>query len=245
MFFEWTPGLAALLTFALYRMNLSDLKCNALPLRQMIASYALPLVYIVPVYLLTWLFVQGSFHPSPFLTNGAKTVGFPLRPRLATFGIFLPLTLTIGLLARFPYTLGEELGWRGFLLPKLRERYGFTAGCLITGVTWAFWHYPLLYAFGFFSRPHANIQIPVFTVMVIGLSFVFGWLRFKTNGLWPCVLMHASHNAFLQTIFDPLTASTKKTEYITSEFGAGLMLTISIVAIWLTSTRKTISKDIR
>jgi membrane protease YdiL (CAAX protease family) len=238
MFFEWTPGFAALLTFALYPQALGSLVWKWLPVRQTLASYALPLVYILPVYLLTWFFVHGSFHSSSFLISSAATVGFSRWPRMATFCLFVPLSLSIGLLTRFPYTLGEELGWRGFLLPALRERYGFTVGCLITGVVWALWHYLLLYAFGLFSGSHAATKIPFFTMMVIGLSFVFGWLRLKTNSLWPCVLMHASHNAFLQTFFDPLTSSHGKTAYITSEFGCGLMRTVGMMAIWLTLARK-------
>ena len=207
-------------------------------IRETLGSYALPLIYILPVYVLTWLLLRGSFEPSSFMKNSSTTVGFPLQPRLATIGLFVPLSLTFGLLTRFPYTLGEELGWRGFLMPALRERYGFVVGCLITGAIWAVWHYPLLYAFGLFSGPHAHTRIPFFTVMVLGLSFVFGWLRLKTDSLWPCVLMHASHNAFLQTFFDPLTAQSDKTVTVTSEFGWGLMVTVCLAAVWVTVAQK-------
>lgn len=157
-------------------------------------GYVLPLLYIVPVYVATWYLIRGSFNLSPFLERGAETVGFPSWPRLATFGLDVPLLLTFGIFSRFTNTLGEELGWRGFLLPHLSRRYGFTAGCFVTGVIWALWHYPLLFAFGFFERPNVVLQIGFFTIMVIGLSFVIGWLKLKTNSLWPCVLLHASHN---------------------------------------------------
>ena len=40
------------------------------------------------------------------------------------------------------WSLGEELGWRGFLFPRLQQRFGFHGACLISGLIWAVWHYP-------------------------------------------------------------------------------------------------------
>ncbi len=108
----------------------------------------------------------------------------------------------------------------------------------MTGVVWALWHYPLLFAFGFFSRHNAFWQIAFFTIMVVGSSFVIGWLRFKTDSLWPCVLLHASHNVFLQTIFNPLTAPVGKVPIVTGEFGGGLALTVGVVGFYLWRRRK-------
>jgi membrane protease YdiL (CAAX protease family) len=143
---------------------------------------------------------MGWFNPSAFLGNGVKTVGFPAWPRLATPGLDTPLILTFGVISRFRNTFGEVLGWRGFLLSNLSTRYRFTSACLVTGVVWALWHYQLLYALGSFTSSNALWKIGWLTVMVIGLLFVIGWLRFETNSLWPCVLMHATHNALLFSI---------------------------------------------
>ncbi len=236
--FMWTPGLAALITCAIHHRDIRALGWSWQTARHKWYGYVLPLVYIVPVYVATWIFIRGSFNLAPFLANGANTVGFSAWPRLATFGLDIPLLLTFGILSRFPNTLGEELGWRGFLLPQLSEQYGFTTGCLVTGIIWALWHYPLLFAFGFFTRPHASWKIGCFTIMVTALSFVVGWLRFKSNSLWPCILLHASHNVFLQTIFDPLTAPVGRVSYITGEFGGGLVLTVGAVGFYLWLRRK-------
>ena len=84
-----------------------------------------------------------------------------------------------------------------------------------------------------FQRPNALFKISCFTVMVVGTSFVIGWLRFQTASLWPCVLLHATHNALLQTIFDPLTAATGKATYVTGEFGWGLAVTVAIAGFFL------------
>lgn len=60
--------------------------------------------------------------------------------------------------------------------------------------------------------------------MVIGHSFVFAWLRLKSGSLWTGMLLHASHNLFIQGFFDPITTDTGRTKYIIGEFGAALPL---------------------
>ena len=95
------------------------------------------------------------------------------------------------------------MGWRGYLLPLLTERFGFRRAAFMTGGVWALWHYPLLLLPGFITKPKSAMEMTFFTGMVIGLSFVIGWLRMKTQSIWPCVLLHAAHNGFLETVFDP------------------------------------------
>ena len=234
VFYEWTPGLAAMLASLLYSEGPAWPVFQGLSARRVMLSYALPLVYIVPVYVVTWMVISGSWQPFVYMMKSARTMAFPLHPALATFAIFVPMSLTLGLLTRFPYTAGEELGWRGYLFPALLRRHGFVRASLLTGLSWACWHYPLLYAFGLFSTPDARARIMCFTVMVLGLSLIFGWLWMRTRSLAACILMHASHNAFLQTFFDPMTGAAEKTRRVTSEFGFGLMLMVWLVALILT-----------
>ena len=236
--YEWTPGLAALLTFAIFPRSADVLRWRWLPARSTALAYALPLLYQAPLYLVAWLLVGPAHDSASFVKSSSTLMGFPQHAWIATFGLFVPLSLTFGLLNRFPYTTGEELGWRGFLMPTLYKKYGFVAACSITGVIWAIWHFPLLYGLGVFTGPGANGRMGCFSVMVVGLSFIFGWLRLRTGSLWPCILMHASHNAFLQTFFEPQTAQSAKSLSFTSEFGYGLAITVWIVALGLTFLQK-------
>jgi membrane protease YdiL (CAAX protease family) len=66
--------------------------------------------------------------------------------------------------------------------------------------------------------------------MVIGISFAFAWLRLKSGSLWTAVLLHASHNLFIQGIFTPLTQDSGPTMYWIDEFGIGLALGAVVVA---------------
>ncbi len=65
-----------------------------------------------------------------------------------------------------------------------------------------------------------------------------GYLRTRSSSLWPWVILHATHNTFIQGIFDPLTASSGWAKYITTEFGIGLVVTM-IASVWSIVLRET------
>jgi membrane protease YdiL (CAAX protease family) len=79
---------------------------------------------------------------------------------------------------------------------------------LISGVIWSVWHYPILFFADYNASTPAWYGAACFTVMVVGLSFAFAWMRLKSGSLWTAVLLHASHNLFIQRVFDPLTTDT-------------------------------------
>lgn len=58
---------------------------------------------------------------------------------------------------------------------------------------------------------------------------VFAWLRLRSGSLWPTVLLHASHNLFVQMVFTPLTIDTGYTAYVIDEFGIGLALALALL----------------
>ena len=103
------------------------------------------------------------------------------------------LTIPIGALFNGIFALGEELGWRGWLLPSLRP-LGTWPALLISGAVWGFWHSPLIllgYNFG-----QANL---LGVAMMIGgcvfYGVLIGWLRLRTASIWPAVFAHGAFNA--------------------------------------------------
>ena len=84
--------------------------------------------------------------------------------------------------------IGEELGWRGWLLPVVATRMSRIRATLVTACVWALWHGPRL-----FDRPTAVI---LFAVSVFGLSFLFTWLWSQAgHRVFPVVVAHATVNA--------------------------------------------------
>ncbi len=167
----------------------------------------------------------------------AATYGLGHWPALGTFGVALPLLFTIGVIATSVWALGEELGWRGFLFPRLQERFGFHGACLISGLIWAVWHFPGLLWADYNAGTNPIFAMSCFTVAVVAMAYIMGYLRMSSGSIWPCVLLHATHNTFVEGIFDPLTASVGWAKYITSEFGIGLALSIVAAAAILISKR--------
>jgi uncharacterized protein len=87
---------------------------------------------------------------------------------------------------------GEELGWRGYALPRLEERFGLGAASVLLGVLWALWHLPLF----FFPVGDTYRQsLPLYVLQVTALSVVMAWMYANTRrSLLPVMLLHAAVN---------------------------------------------------
>ena len=87
---------------------------------------------------------------------------------------------------------GEEVGWRGYALPRLAEHLGLGGASVVLGAIWAAWHLPL------FFLPESGStgqSFPAYLLHVMGMSVVFSWMYWKTQGsLLLVMLMHAAVN---------------------------------------------------
>jgi len=91
-----------------------------------------------------------------------------------------------------PFQAGEEIGWRGYALPRLAEHFGLGSASVLLGFIWGVWHLPQ-----FFIRSGDSYQqsFPVFVLQVTAMSVVFAWLYTRTNGsLLLTMLLHAAIN---------------------------------------------------
>jgi membrane protease YdiL (CAAX protease family) len=91
-----------------------------------------------------------------------------------------------------PFQAGEEIGWRGYALPRLATRFGFARASLLLGLVWAFWHLPQFYIA---DADTFHQSFPVWAAQVIAMSVAFAWLYVRTGGsLLLVMLLHASIN---------------------------------------------------
>jgi membrane protease YdiL (CAAX protease family) len=93
--------------------------------------------------------------------------------------------------------LGEELGWRGYLLPKLLERSSPRVAVLITGVIWGLWHAPMIalghnYGLDYVGYPWLGILL--MTLFCVGFGAFVASLSIKAQSAIPAALSHASLN---------------------------------------------------
>ncbi|MDO4581826.1 MAG: type II CAAX endopeptidase family protein [Bacillota bacterium] len=109
--------------------------------------------------------------------------------------------LLLGLLAapllNIITTTGEELGWRGYMLPKLIERYSLRVALLLNGLIWGLWHAPMIamghnYGLGYAGAPWGGIAAMVGFCFFAGC--LFGYISVRTGSFWPASLAHGSLN---------------------------------------------------
>lgn len=211
----WCPGVAALATRLIYQGNLRGIGWGWGKMRYQAASYLLPLMGGLLVYGVAWLTGFGGF-------KGAVSH----RP----LPVSLFLLATVGFLINVVYALGEELGWRGLLVPELAKVTSFGGTVAVSAAVWALYHYPLILFGDYHSAAPRWWSLLFFTLNIAAVSVVFAWLRLRSGSVWTGVILHASHNLFLQEVFDPLTVNRGKTEYWTTEFGLGMTLFYGVVA---------------
>jgi uncharacterized protein len=235
----WCPALAAFATLKVNHRSLSDLGWKWPGTKYALMSYYIPLLYVGIAYLIVWVSGLGGFPNHEFVVSLTTRMGLRVSPAVSVI-IYVLLAGSFGMARGLSTALGEEIGWRGFLVPELFKTVGFTSTALITGIVWSLWHYPILIFADYNSGTATWYALACFTVMVIAISFVFAWLRLKSGSLWTGALLHASHNLYVQTIFTPLTKNTGKTAWYIDEFGAVLPLVAGVFAIYFWSRRKEI-----
>lgn len=87
---------------------------------------------------------------------------------------------------------GEEIGWRGYALPRLAAHIGLAPASTLLGVIWAVWHLPLFFVLG---GDTVGQSFPLYVLQVTALSIAMAWLYWRTSGsLLLVMLMHAAVN---------------------------------------------------
>jgi len=182
------------------------------PIKNYLYIILLPLVFVIIGIGLYSLFIGeiGSFDKMAFLS--------------------IPTILWTGLYAG---PLGEELGWRGFLLPELQQRFSNLKSAIIIGLIWFIWHIPLWWApFGTLVSGESISLIPVLTyfVMLICLSIIITWLVVNSNGsVLIAILFHLSINAGIALLFFPELNTDFKKVHLLSSIGMLIFTGILIV----------------
>jgi membrane protease YdiL (CAAX protease family) len=227
----WCPALAAMATLKLNGRPLSELGWKWPQARYAIMSWYIPLLYATIAYVIVWGSGLGGFPNHETMQQLVSRMGLRTSPAVSTV-VYVLLVGSFGLIQSLARALGEEIGWRGFLVPELFKTMGFTSTALISGVVWSCWHYPILIWGDYNAGTPTWYGLTCFTVMVVAISFVFAWMRLKSGSLWTGAMLHASHNLYVQGIFTPLTRNTGKTAWYIDEFGAALPLVAVAFAVY-------------
>jgi membrane protease YdiL (CAAX protease family) len=227
-FVMWAPGVAAIVTCLGFQRNLRGLGWGLGKPIYLVLAYALPLLVGLVTYAVIWSTGAGRFAwVRPFGTNTCGVVGI----EDPSYAVAFPVMLTLGLVLRLLFALGEEIGWRGFLVPRLAQLLPAKAAALTSGAIWAAYHLPGLLFLNYYSGSRAKSTV-FFSIMAVGASVIMYWIRLRSGSLWTGAVFHASHNLAIQGIFDHFTLDAGNTDFYAGEFGLGLAAAYALTAVW-------------
>lgn len=219
-----TPAEAALIMLLVVtrdgfsREGWKSLGLHRLGLKAWWIPLLLPLGVSVVATAVVWATPLASF-VVPERGMGTTMLGFAITVVLAT------LTLS----------LGEELGWRGYLLPRLLG-VGGTRALVLVGLIWAAWHVPLIFLTPLY---HANgnrlLVLCLFVGTIVAGSFLFGYLRIWTGSVWPASIAHSAHNAAWGTLgaFTVASSPVVVNQYLVGDSGILILIGTVVGAVWL------------
>ena len=136
--------------------------------------------------------------------------------------------IVLAIIISAPVQAGEEIGWRGYALPRLASRFGFARASLLLGLIWACWHLPLFFLPG---ADKYGQSFPVWTLQVVALSVAITWLYAGTEGsLLLTMLMHSAVN---QTVGIVPSANLNPGNPFT--LSVSLVMRLTAVLLWITA----------
>jgi membrane protease YdiL (CAAX protease family) len=175
-------------------------------------------------------FLTLGFGFSVVWLTGVASFAMPSAGTLAT----LPLELALSAVIALPLAFGEELGWRGYLLPHL-SGLGQKRALLLSGLLHGIWHLPILLLTPYYHNAGNPLIVTALFLATLTLAGVlYGYLRLTTDSVWPAVLAHGAANGFWGTFTAlTITASPVALEYLAGESGVLPLIATAVVAGWL------------
>ncbi|HIH02780.1 MAG TPA: CPBP family intramembrane metalloprotease [Methanoregulaceae archaeon] len=207
----WCPAFAAIATRLALQRNLGGFGWKIGELRWWLLAMVIPIVVGLVMFSTAW--ISGA---APFLPD--KAAAMLALPALQA--------ILIAIVDNVFSATGEEIGWRGLLVPELGRVTTFTWIAILSAVIWFLWHLPLMIV-GLYGDG-SMYSIVVFFLSMIGGSTLFAWIRLRSGSIWPAALLHGFWNYFIQEFYPRMTASTEAGEAMLGEFGWYVVL-ISIV----------------
>jgi uncharacterized protein len=133
---------------------------------------------------------------------------------------FATLKILSGLVIGTLFALGEEIGWRGYMLPRIRG-IGIAAAMLLVGLLHGIWHLPIMLTTDFYhSTGNPFLVVPLFLITLTLAGVFYGFLRIWTASVWPVAIAHSTANmAWEITNEMTQTKSALVQEYIGGESG--------------------------
>jgi membrane protease YdiL (CAAX protease family) len=186
-----------------------------------------PFLVMLCTYGIVWSSGIGRLDQT--VLNGVIMLDSPVGVLQITFNILRGLMLSMFL------ALGEEIGWRGYLLPQLLP-LGRTRALLLSGLLQGIWHLPLILLTPFYHTGGDRLTVVILFLLTLTVAGIFyGYLRLTSQSVWPAALAHGAFNMFLSTFAAMTVAvgSVDVLEYWAGESGVITLVATTLAAAWL------------
>jgi membrane protease YdiL (CAAX protease family) len=200
----WCPGIAAIATRLWYQRNLKGFGFRIGEIRWQLLAVTLPVGAGLLMFGSAWLAGIAGFN--------SETAAYIFSPA------FLPV-FAAGILFNLFAAAGEEIGWRGLLVPEMARFMSFTELALLSGAIWTVWHFPLIFFSTYSGAGPLWYSLLVFVPSVMGAGLILAWLRLRSGSVIAAILFHGFWNYFIQQLYPALTVMTPASEMMLGEFG--------------------------
>ena len=217
-FYMWGPLLAVLFVKKIiYKESFEYLKWNKSKINYRFLFW-IPIIFIAFILLgLSTIFIMENissshkwgelvFSNDGIISNMQRIAGdkaskiekivFLLKkiPSSVFFLINILQAVIAGGIFNIPFVLGEEVGWRGFLLEETKP-LGFFKSSLIIGLIWGFWHTPLILLGLNYKKSYDFFAVIIMVLSTICFSPIFSYIKLKSNSILGACIFHGMINA--------------------------------------------------
>jgi membrane protease YdiL (CAAX protease family) len=192
----------------------------------MLLALVQPVLVGLVAYGFAWSVGLAEFAP-PASTADSAAQGAVVR-----FGLLFLAALSVNFVAQLIGGVGEEIGWRGYMLTRLIDA-GVPYPVLVSGLIWGVWHLPLLLSGLYYAGPNVLLSALLFMVAITVLSWFYAQLRLATGSIWPAIILHGAWNCIIHDVFDASTGGAQASLWI-GESGILVMLAVVAVSVLLT-----------
>ncbi len=235
----WIPGTVAVAFRLGLAEGFADAGFRAGAGRYWAWAYAAPFGLATATYATAWMLQQVEL--TPYLKQQSMLGPLPFRlswfnAEATTAGLLAQRFLvvaTLSIVIGYVGALGEEIGWRGYLLPKLVQA-GVRFPILVVGLIWAAWHVP----FVLLTFQHQRyITAALYSLACVAVGVFISWLRLASGSVWVAAMAHTSYNSFYQDFYDHSFVGPHKW-FWAGEVGLLCSVAFGVVAVVLYRTNR-------
>lgn len=168
---------------------------------------AIPLIVYGLAYAIAWSAGFAHWNPGEGKWTTGGQIAANLVVNLAVLAVYGTFT-----------AMGEEIGWRGYLQPRL-DAAGVRSSLAIVWLSWTIYHVPLMVGADYVNVGGLTTSLALFTIGMLPMTFVIAYESYRAASVWPAIFLHSFHNTISQWLFPKFLTVNKDQIWLQGEDG--------------------------